>query len=82
MVSASEKGMSLTFLVPRALAAAFRSTLLSPGTTSRAYSPFRVLETRFLVILWRSMPVASEASAVCTVSDFSMNLCQIPFSSR
>ena len=41
-----------------------------------------VFETRFFVILWRSIPVALEASAVWTVSFFSMNLCQIPLSLR
>ena len=80
--SASPKGMSLTFFTPRASAAALRLTLLSPGTTRRTYSPLLVFETRFLVILWRSMPVASEASAVWTVSSLSMNLCQTPFSFR
>jgi hypothetical protein len=60
--------MSLTFLTPRALAAALRLTLLSPGTMRRTYSFLLVLETRFLVILWRSMPVASEASAVWIVA--------------
>ncbi len=76
--SASSKGISLMFFTPSAFAAAFRSTRLSPGTTRRAYSPSFVLETRFFVILWRSIPVALEASAVWTVSFFSMNLCQIP----
>lgn len=80
--SASPKGMSLTFFTPRASAAALRLTLLSPGTTRRTYSPLLVFETRFLVILWRSMPVASEASAVWTVSCLSMNRCQTPFSFR
>lgn len=40
------------------------------------------METRFLLILWRSIPVTSEASAVWTVSSFLMNLCQMPFSAR
>jgi hypothetical protein len=82
MLSASSKGMSRTFLTPRALAAALRLTLRSPGTMSRTYSFLLVLETRFLVILWRSMPVAAEASAVWTVSFFEMNLCQTPCSFR
>jgi hypothetical protein len=74
--------MSLTFLTPRALAASLRLTLLSPGTISRTNSFLLVLETRFLVILWRSMPVAVEASAVWTVSFFEINLCQTPCSLR
>jgi hypothetical protein len=74
--------MSRTFLTPRALAASLRLTLLSPGTISRTYSFLSVLETRFLVILWRSMPVAAEASAVWIVSSFGMNLCQTPCSLR
>ena len=82
MLSASSKGMSLTFFTPRALAAVLRLTLRSPGTISRTCSFPLVLETRFLVILCRSMPVAAEASAVWTVSSFEMNLCQTPFSLR
>ena len=74
--------MSLTFLTPRAFAASFRFTLLSPGTIRTTCSPVSVTETRFFVILWRSMPVACEASAVCTVSCFSTNLCQTLFCSR
>jgi hypothetical protein len=74
--------MSLTFLTPRALAASLRLTLLSPGTISRTNSFLLVLETRFFVILWRSMPVAAEASAVWTVSFFEINLCQTPCSLR
>lgn len=81
MLSASSKGMSRTFLTPRALAASLRLTLRSPGTISRTYS-LLVLEMRFLVILWRSMPVAAEASEVWTVSFFEMNLCQTPCSFR